>query len=174
MEALNSAIVMMNNGPNAPALPLHIQDVVDSIFRDVNDRRRWYVTFKSYDLKQKFAAGGYHIGDTHIPPEYGDVHAFIPDPPFYLDEADLVSIISTFGDVVEHRSSSTNGVRTGSFHFSMNLKESMHLPEYFSVDGHLFQVINKNSLKQCSFCDTFGHIRREERRCGDEEEGESW
>ena len=82
-----------------------------------------------------------------IKPEYGDVSACIPDPPFYLDLDDFISILEPFGTVVNPRFVSVNDVRTGALHFEMNLKESARLPEFLSFDGHLIEIINKGSLK---------------------------
>ena len=165
IDALTSALVMLNqNEDDDQFASAHLPDIVSSVFRDVNDRRRWYITFSSHDTKLKFASGGYHIGDTHVPPEYGDVHAFIPNPPYYLGEDDLLAILKPFGEVAHYHSICTSGVRTGAFHFDLNLKESAHLPEYLSVDGHMFQIIDKGSLMQCTSCHNFGHIRRECRK----------
>ena len=141
--------------------PEHISNVVSSVVRDINDRRRWYITYASYEWKRGFAALGYTVGDVIIQPEHGDVQAMIPDPPFYLDQAELLKLLEPFGTIAESHFSTTQGIRSGAFHFGMTLKESARLPQYLDVDGHLFQVIDKGSLKQCSNCDSFGHIRSE-------------
>ena len=159
IDALASALTHVQQDPQFTDLLLH--EAVSSVIRDANDRRRWYLTFSSHELKVKFSAGGYFINETHVPAEVGDIHAMIPDPPFYLDDADLLELLSPFGTIIHHHFNNTNGVRTGSFHFDLNLHPSSHLPEYLSVDGHLFQVIDKGALKQCTHCDAFGHIRRE-------------
>ena len=138
-----------------------LEDCVESIVRDTNDRRRFYITYKSYDLKKAFAAIGYTIGTTIIKPEYGDVSAYIPEPPFYLDSDDFASILAPYGTMVNPSFVRTNGIRTGGFHFSLTLKENVRLPEYLSFDGHMMEIVNKSSLKKCSNCDKFGHTRRQ-------------
>ena len=99
-----------------------------------------------------------------IKPEYGDVSACIPDPPFYMDLDDFISILEPFGTLINPRFVMVNGIRTGALHFDMNLKHCSRLPEFISIDGHLIEIIDKGSLKKCSHCDAFGHIRRECRK----------
>ena len=99
-----------------------------------------------------------------IKPEYGDVSACIPDLPFYRDLDDFISILEPFGTLINPRFVMVNGIRTGALHFDMNLKDCSRLPEFISIDGHLIEIIDKGSLKKCSNCDAFGHIRRECRK----------
>ena len=143
---------------------LSLTDAVESIIRDSNDRRRFYITYRSYDIKKKFASVGYTIKETVIKPEYGDVSACIPDPPFYMDLDDFISILEPFGTLINPRFVMVNGIRTGALHFDMNLKHGSRLPEFISIDGYLIEIIDKGSLKKCSNCDAFGHIRRECRK----------
>ena len=82
---------------------LSLTDSVESNIRDPNDRQRFYITYRSYDIKKKFASVGYTIRETVIKPEYGDVSVCIPDPPFCLDLDDFISILEPFGTLINPR-----------------------------------------------------------------------
>ena len=141
-----------------------LNDIVESVIRDTNDHRRYYITYCTYEFKKKFASLGYTINDTIIPPEFGDVSVCIPHPPFYLDALDFATMLQQYGSLTNTRFVSVNGVRTGAFHFDINLKENARLPEFIDYDGHMIQIVDKGSLKQCSHCDSYGHLRRECRK----------
>ena len=145
-----------------------INDIIDSVLRDSLDRRRFYVTYATMDLRREYARRGFRIRDHKtptsfitIPPEVADVSAFIPDVPHFITSDDVVRILSHFGNVTtaEFVTFQNTGVRCGPLHFTMDLHDNSKLPSHISLLDHIMTIVDKNGHKLCTFCDNFGHLR---------------
>ena len=65
-----------------------INDVVEAVVQDSLDRRRFYIRYRTVELKRTNARRGFTIGEIQIPPERADVQGFIPDLPHYVTRDD--------------------------------------------------------------------------------------
>ena len=141
----------------------HIAEVLVGVVRDGLDRRRFYITYKSKELKSSIAKKGFKIGNIQIPPEPHDVSAYIPDLPYFCTAACVRAILSEYGTVENEKFNThqnTNIRVGGGFHFSSNLCEGQQLPKSIEVRGEVFHIIDKNSRMKCNYCDRYGHLRR--------------
>ena len=59
-----------------------IEETLEAIIRDKNDRRRMYVTFRTYEAKRHVARQGFQLGDVTIPGKPGDISAYVRGVPY--------------------------------------------------------------------------------------------
>ena len=87
---------------------------IDSILQDKDDRRRYYITFRTYDDKRRIASKGFRIGNITIPGQSGDVSAYIPKPPHYITEACIHNLLRPYGENIRGTfQQDTHGIRIG-------------------------------------------------------------
>ena len=143
-----------------------LEEVVEAVVQEPLDRRRFYVRYISVDLKRANARRGFKIGTITIPPEQADVQGYIPDLPHYMQIDDVVGILSQYGDVVSAKFNTfeETGIRCGGVSFEMDLHENKRLPGKIQILNDSFTLKLKDDIKQCAFCDRFGHIQRDCRK----------
>ena len=56
-------------------------DIVEAVVQEPLDRRRFYIVYKSVEIKRTIARKGFNIGEITIPAERADIKGFIPDVP---------------------------------------------------------------------------------------------
>ena len=85
------------------ALKGKVGESIEAIMRDRYDRRRIYVTFRTYEAKRIVARKGFQLGSTIIPGEPGDVSGYIRDVPYFLDIDDLRDLLRPYGTILKDR-----------------------------------------------------------------------
>ena len=143
-----------------------IDQVVEAVVQDSLDRRRFYVRFRTVESKREVARRGYKVNGIDIPPEKADVSGYIPDVPHYMDQEDIIQILSLYGEVTsgKFRTFEGTGIRCGGFDFELNLGAGKKKPSIIQILNDEFRVHLKDDLRQCNYCDKFGHRRRECRK----------
>ena len=143
-----------------------IDQVVEAVVQDSLDRRRFYVCFRTVERKREVARRGYKVSGVDIPPERADVSGYIPDLPHYLDKEDIMQILSIYGEVTsgKFRTFEETDIRCGGFDFELNLDAGKKMPSIIQILNDEFRVHLKDDLRQCNYCDKFGHRRRECRK----------
>ena len=130
----------------------------ESVLRDPQDRRRMYLTFKSFKLKERVAGLGFKLGNVTIKPSDGTLSGYIPFPPFYIDVTTIVKALSRHGQVTNHSFVSTNdGIRVAGFKFNLKLHQNAAAPREFRYGDALIAVRYDDDLRRCTFCNNFGH-----------------
>ena len=147
-----------------------INQVVESVVQEPLDRRRFYIRYRTVELKRTNARRGFRIGDIQIPAEKADMKGFIPDLPHYMDRDDVVAILSNYGDVVsaKFRTFEETDIRCGGLEFELDLHENKRLPGHVQILNDTFTLSLKDDLKLCSYCDKYGHVHRECRKKTDD------
>ena len=140
--------------------PLAPIDFLEQVRRDELDRRRFYITFASHDIKRSFQETGFSLGKTTIPPKKSDFQGFIQFPPYFLSRVDLKLIASQYGTIVEDTFVSHQGVRTGGWHFELLLHQGAKVPNIIHLDGEAIEITDKSARKRCSWCHNYGHLER--------------
>ena len=138
-----------------------LNDYIDSILRDKDDRRRYYVTFNRYEDKRRIASKGFRIGDFTIPAQSGDVSGLIPYPTYYLTETDVHNLLIPYGhNITGYFRRDKDGIRTGGYNFTMDLRPGLTLPKTLTIHNETINVINKDDKRYCTYCDRHGHTRQ--------------
>ena len=153
-----SALSIISDMKNQSEIP--IGDVVESVIQEPLDKRRFYVTFKSVEIKRQVTRTGYKIGNIKIPPEASDVQGFIPDVPHYLSEEDVKEILSRYGDVKSGSFKTYENVRCGGFTFELDLHENQRLPGELQILNDSMVIRLKDDIMMCAYCDKVGHTQR--------------
>ena len=133
-----------------------------SIHRDQLDPRRFYVTFTSTQLKRDITSKELLLCGIKIPPTKCDARGYIPYPPPYLDQQDLTTILSAYGEVVSSRFRRARGYNTiiGGLEFDLLLKDDTPLPSHFIYDGVKHTIQNRDDRQFCSACKHYGHLQQ--------------
>lgn len=69
--------------------------------------------------------------------------------------------MTPFGTILEDRFVETEGIRTGAYHFQLQLHEGSRVPNIIYLDGEAIGVTNKSARKQCTWCHNYGHLQRQ-------------
>ena len=91
-------------------------DMVETVVVDHLDARRFYVVYVSLQARKKIAGSGFRIGRTSIPPEKGQIPAYIPHLPYYITGQDIHGLLRPHGRITEgrfRRDSIRGKIRTG-------------------------------------------------------------
>ena len=141
--------------------PNGIQDHIDTITRDKFDKRRMYVTFKTYEAKRCVTRQGFSIGDFTIPGVPGDVSGFIPDVPYFLDIDDIRQLLAPYGTILKDRMRTfkDTNIYMGGYEFTMDLHTNKTLPNRIKSNNESIEIIDKNNRKLCTHCYKYGHLR---------------
>ena len=139
-----------------------IGSVIEAVIREPLDRRRFYIRYRSVEMKRSHARSGFKIGDITIPPERADITGFISNLPHYMSLDDITSILAQYGDVVSaaFKTFEDTDIRCGGLKFELNLHANKKLPRAFVIMDDTFTIETPDDLQRCSFCDNYGHIHR--------------
>ena len=135
---------------------------LEGVVADGHDRRRYYITYTDYETKRAIARQGFQIGHLKIPGETADVCGFMPNVPYYLTDKDLRQLLKPYGTVLkgDFKRYMNTDIRSGGYHFELDLHPQKRLPKTMTIYGDTITIIDKNGLKQCTYCNRFGHLRR--------------
>ena len=77
-----------------------------------------------------------------------------------------MQILSIYGEVTsgKFRTFEETNIRCGGFDFKLNLDAGKKMPSIIQILNDEFRVHLKDDLRQCNYCDKFGHRRRECRK----------
>ena len=144
--------------------PLTGKKFLQQVVRDELDFRRFYVTFLNEDFKKSFQSKGFTIGKTKIPPQSSDFRGYIQSPPYYLTREALCEMLGVFGTIVRAGFDNVDTVRTGGFHFDLDVKKGARVPDVIKFGEEEVRIVNKAARKQCSWCSNYGHLYRDCRK----------
>ena len=139
---------------------VEINDVVEAVVQDPLDRRRFYIRYRTVELKRTNARRGFTVGEIQIPPERADVQGYIPDLPHYVTRDDVVGILSKYGNVISggFKTYENTNIRCGGFDFELDLHPNKRLPGSMKLLNDVFTLKLKNDIMVCSYCDKFGQL----------------
>ena len=155
-----TALSILNDLKAQSTLPLG--EVIEAVVQEPLDRRRFYIVYKSVELKRSITQRGFRIGEIQIPPQRADVQGYIPDAPHYLSKEDVHGILSRYGVVVsgKFKTYEDTEIRCGGYEFELNLHENQRLPGTIQILSDILTIKLKDDIMICSFCDKVGHTHR--------------
>ena len=136
---------------------------ISSIIRDELDTRRFYVTFANKRVKQSVLEHGFKTRGFSIKPQKYDFAGFMPYPPPFLTDEQILEHLTTFGEVVDYRFQTAPGseTRIGGLEFKLCLKEDLRVwPTFITADGIKHRIFDRDDRQQCFACKKYGHIQR--------------
>ena len=139
------------------------QQDISSIFRDELDSRRFYITFATTLIKRTVLQDGFMTCGLHIKPQKHDFTGFMPYPPPFLTDEEILHHLETFGKVLDHRFITAKGsqTRVGGLEFKLRLKDGLDVwPTHITVDNTQHRILDRDDRQQCSSCKLYGHIKR--------------
>ena len=139
------------------------QQDISSIFRDELDSRRFYITFATTLIKRTVLQDGFMTCGLHIKPQKHDFTGFMPYPPPFLTDEEILHHLETFGKVLDHRFITAKGsqTRVGGLEFKLRLKDGLDMwPTHITVDNTQHRILDRDDRQQCSSCKLYGHIKR--------------
>ena len=134
--------------------------IIQAITQDINNKRRFYITFQTHEHKKQIMKHGLKIGNTTIPPQYGDITGFIPNVPFDITHEDILQQLSTYGYNIKGNFKTHLGVRVGGFTFNMDIKPTHTFPKQIQLNNHSVTIINLDQDKHCQYCYKYGHTQQ--------------
>ena len=133
-------------------------DLLEAVLRDPKDRRRFYITYRTTDMKQTAVRKGFYIGDIHIKPTDDTTDGYIPFPPYYVDQQTLDQLLRTYGELVSSSFiHTTHNTRVAGYKFSLKLKKGIQRPTFLEYANVGMDIKYTDDSKQCTFCQAFGH-----------------
>ena len=133
--------------------------LLERVIRDPRDRRRFYVTYKTAELKTYATRQGFYIGQTYIKPTDGTTTGYIPFPPYYIDATTLDRLLGHYGtDVVGDFVRTAQNTIIAGYKFSMNIKSTMAQPKTLEYNGYTMDVKYDDDVRQCRYCGRYGHL----------------
>ena len=134
---------------------------ITSCIQDNEDRRRFYLTLTTYEFKKQIQSAGFHVGDTHIKPQSGDISLELPYTPFDMSESDIKNIMNAHGTNINGRFKvDKNNIRIGGYVFTMDVRPNQTTPTHVNFSNHSLRIINRDSKKTCTFCHNSGHLQQ--------------
>ena len=130
---------------------MSLQDVIEAVVQEPLDRRRFYIIYKTVELKRSNARRGFRIGSIDIPPERADVKGYIPYVPHFMTKDDIVAILSQYGEIVTAKfvTFEDTNIRCGGFEFELDLHPSKRLPNQFQILNEILTLRLKNDIMHC-------------------------
>ena len=135
------------------------EQLFECVIRDPDDHGRFYVTYRTQQMKTRTTGKGYYIGDLHIRPTDDYITGYIPHPPYYIDRQTLDYLLSSFGTVKEASFVTTpRNTRIGGYKFKLKLKNDVGRPTRLLYNGVNMDIRYQDDVKQCAYCKRYGHI----------------
>ena len=135
------------------------EQLFECVIRDLDEHRRFYVTYRTQQMKTRTTGKGYYIGDIHIRPTDDYLTGYIPHPPYYIDRQTLDTLLSSFGTVKETSFvTSDRNTRIGGYKFKLKLKNDVGRPTSLQYNGVNMVIRYQDDVKQCAYCKRYGHI----------------
>ena len=135
-------------------------ETIQSVIRDEDDRRRFYITYKTMDKKRECAGKGFTVRNVKIPPCEGDLPGLLPYLPYYIDQNDVDSELKRYGTILRgHFRTDKHGIRTGGYTFDLQLHPGQTPPTELTFYGKTYHIINRDDKRYCSHCHRYGHTR---------------
>jgi hypothetical protein len=130
----------------------------ESVLRDPRDNRRYYLTYRTFDIKRHVSGRGFTLGSVVIRPTDDTTEGYIPYPPYYIDKQSLDTLLTEYGDVVRSAFTTTDdGVRVAGYSFAIRLKRTKTLPDVITYNDCEMTIRLKDDLRTCTYCKRTGH-----------------
>ena len=135
------------------------EQLFESVIRDPNDHRRFYITYRTQQMKMRTTEKGYYIGDLHIRPTDDYLTGYIPHPPYYNGRQTLDHLLSSYGTIKGASFVTTpRNTRIGGYKFKLQLKADVSRPMCHRYHGKDMDIRYQDDVKQCAVCKRFGHV----------------
>ena len=130
----------------------------ESVLRDPRDNRRFYLTYRTMDMKLTVTGRGFHLGGIFIRPEDNTTEGYIPYPPYYMDKRTLDDLLTEYGQLTHSDFTTTdNGTRIAGYTFAIKLKTNKTLPETITYNNCDMYIRLKDDIRYCTYCKRHGH-----------------
>ena len=131
----------------------------ERVLRDPNDSRRFYLTYRTDDLRQTATRKGFFINHLHIKPTDGFTNGYIPFPPYYIDEETIRDLLTPYGTIVTGGFVETKlHTRIAGYKFSIEFHKETSPPTSIAYNGCTMNIKYDDDLRQCKYCGRYGHL----------------
>ena len=141
----------------------YISTAVEDIAQDHLDRRRFYIRYRSFELRKTVAACGFTIGTTQIPKEHSIFCGVIAKVPALFTVDIMRILLAKYGDIHEIAFVTYPGtsISTRRLFFSYkDIHPNQKVPESIVVDGIKMTIRDLRGRIQCSNCKKYGHKQK--------------
>ena len=130
----------------------------ESVLHDPRDRRRFYLTYATMDVKRDVMGRGFYLGGIHIRPTDDTIVGYIPFPPFYCDKQILDGLLIAYGTVTDGDFVRTEGgVRIAGYRFRLRPRQNATLPTTLTYNGYAMDIRRNDDIRYCTHCERYGH-----------------
>ena len=169
IQRLNRTQILRRTEPNTTVtdivhqltyqLGVEESQLLEGVLRDPKDNRRFYITYKTTDMKHYAMGKGFTIGNLHIKPRPDTTDGYIPFPPYYVDITTLDQLLRPYGELISSSFVTTKqNTRIAGYRFSLKLKPGILRPVSITYSQFLMEIKYSDDRKQCTYCKIYGHV----------------
>ena len=134
-------------------------ELFEAVLRDPQDRRRFYLTYATTELKRYATGHGFTIGNIHIKPQDDSLDGYIPFPPYYIDITTLDTLLRQHGELVSSSFVQTaHQTRVAGYRFKLKLKQGLLRPTSVTYNTCVMDIKFQDDVKLCTYCRKPGHL----------------
>ena len=131
----------------------------ERVLRDPRDSRRFYLTYRTDELRQYATRKGFYVGSLHIKPTDGSTNGYIPFPPYYIDEGTLRELLTPYGIIVTGGFVETAlHTRIAGYKFAIRFHKDAIPPKSVTYNGCTMDIKYDDDLRHCKYCGRYGHL----------------
>ena len=131
----------------------------ENVLRDPKDSRRFYLTYRTNELKQYATGKGFYVQNLHIKPTDNTTNGYIPFPPYYIDESTLQDLLKPYGTLVTGGFVKTSlNTRIAGYKFAIHLHKDKAPPTSIVYNNCQMDIKYDDDIRQCKYCGRYGHL----------------
>ena len=137
-------------------------NLFERVLRDPQDPRRFYIIYRTLDIKTTVTGKGFYIGQTHIKPTDNTITGYIPFPPYYINKTTLDRLLGQYGQHVTGDFVTTpHGTCIAGYKFKMTPNRAVSPPRKLVYNDYHMDIKYDDDIRQCRYCGRYGHLLRQ-------------
>ena len=137
-------------------------NLFERVLRDPQDPRRFYIIYRTLDIKTTVTGKGFYIGQTHIKPTDNTITGYIPFPPYYINKTTLDRLLGQYGHHVTGDFVTTpHGTCIAGYKFKMTPNRAVPPPRKLIYNEYHMDIKYDDDIRQCRYCGRYGHLLRQ-------------
>ena len=137
-------------------------NLFERVLRDPQDPRRFYLIYRTLDIKTTVTGKGFYIGQTHIKPTDNTITGYIPFPLYYINKSTLDRLLGYYGHHVTGDFVTTpHGTCIAGYKFKFTPNRAVSPPKTLMYNGSQMDVKYDDDIRQCRYCGRYGHLLRQ-------------
>ena len=131
----------------------------ENVLRDPTDSRRFYLTYRTDELKQYATGKGFYVEHLHIKPTDNTTNGYIPFPPYYIDESTLQDLLKPYGTLVTGGFVKTRlNTRIAGYKFGIRIHKDKSPPTSIEYNGCCMDIKYDDDQRKCKYCGRYGNL----------------